>query len=135
MKKTSYTSRNKTFLPHILKKCYFVFRSILRIFIFLCFRFFSFLFLLVFISSNFFSSCLHVSLDVFIVFVYFTVSSFLCCYSECYGLREGLLLSDVFLTYTPVCFDHLFAGASSSALKVLGIPIEVRSTDPAHLFV
>ena len=132
MRKTSYTLRNENFLPHILKKSYLIFRRTLR-----DSHFFVYSFLFVFISSNFFSflfSFLQIFL-LLILFVYFTVSSFLCCYRECYGFERASFTLRWSLPYTPSCFYQDFDGAGSSALKVAGLATEFRSIDLTHMFV
>ena len=136
MRKTSYTLRNETFLPHILKKFYFIFSRTLR-----DFHFFVYSFLFVFISSLFFPSCFRF-FRYFYCWLYLFTSLFLrfCVVTAtwvygCYEFERASFTLRWSLPYTPSCFYQGFDGADSSALKVAGLPTEFRSIDPTHMFV
>ena len=62
-------------------------------------------------------------------------------YLKCYGFERAFFTLRRFLSYTPsrhlaqTVFIKAFLVAGSSSLKSVGLPTEVRITDPAHLFV
>ena len=60
---------------------------------------------------------------------------FLCCYHECYRFERQFFTPRHFLPYAPSCFYQGFPRTSGSALKVVGLPTEVRNTDSAHVVV
>ena len=99
------------------------------VFIFLCFHFFMFSFLQMFSSVTIVNS-------IFSLFV--TVSQVLCfCVVVLRVLwiwESVFLLSGIFLPYTPYWFYQGFHGASSSFLKVAGLPTDARNKYPTHLF-
>ena len=110
-KKSSFFKRN-------LRVSYFFLFSFLLVFISFRFHFFSFSFLFVFVFFllSFLQKFLHC----------------LCFYHKCYGFDRALFILSRFLAYTLSCSYQDFPGAGMSALKVAGVPTEVRNTDPAH---
>ena len=109
--------RKWSFFTSYLKNSCFVFRRTLRVFLFFLFSFLQMFSLL-------------------IAFVHLTVFfHFLCCFHKCYGFEKAFFTLRHFLPYTPSCFFQGIPMVGSSALKVEGLPTEVRYTDPAHLFV
>ena len=129
---------NEKIFTSCLKNSCFV---CLGFFIFLCFHFFSSSFLFVFISFCFQS----LSFSFLLVFIspslQFFSFSFLqmflhCCVvtTSATDLRKRFFTLRRFLSYTPSCVHQGFPGTGSSALKVAGLPTEVRNTDPSHLF-
>ena len=111
----------------------------LLVFVSFYFRLFLFSFLFIFLSSRFrFFRCFYCWLHLF-----FSLLFFYCfrCYRQCNGyLRGRFLLWGVFyLRLLPAIWHNLLLSrlscGRSSALKVTGLPTEVRNTGPSHLFV
>ena len=127
----------------MLKNFWFAWRRT-GFFISISFCFFLFSFVFVFVSFYFFIfpfSFLWMFLLLIVFF--FSLLFFYCfrCYRQCNGyLRGRFLLSGVFyLRLLPEIWHNLLLSrlscGRSSALKVTGLPTEVRNTDPSHLFV
>ena len=110
---------------HCLFRCSFFYAFICS-----CFHFFTFSFLQMFLGV-FIDDCIC-SLHFFFTVRYFV---FALLYRECYGFERAYFTPRCFLPYTLSCFYQGFTGAGSSALKVSGLPTEVRNTEPQHQFV
>ena len=109
------------------------FRRTLRVFhhcFFGCLHFLMFSFLQMF-SGVFIVDCIYL----------LHYSSLLLLLPRLLRIWKSVFYSDVvftlhlFSTFGTTCFYQGFPGADGSALKVTGVPTEVRNTDSTHLFV